>query len=109
CCQILGDMGAEVVKVERPGGEDARKHAPFYQGHSIYTMIYNRNKYGATLNTRHPEARRLLERMIERSDIVVENYRPGTLEQMGLPYERMREIREDVILVSISGFGQTGP
>jgi crotonobetainyl-CoA:carnitine CoA-transferase CaiB-like acyl-CoA transferase len=109
CCQMLGDMGAEVVKVERPGGEDARKHAPFYRGHSIYTMIYNRNKYGATLNTRHPRALELLKRLVATCDIVVENYRPGTMEAMGLGYEQLREIREDIILVSISGFGQTGP
>jgi crotonobetainyl-CoA:carnitine CoA-transferase CaiB-like acyl-CoA transferase len=79
CCQILGDMGAEVIKVERPSGEDARKHAPFHQHQSIYTMVYNRNKYGATLDTRRPEARELLEDLVRRSDIVVENYRPGTM------------------------------
>lgn len=109
CCQMLGDMGAEVVKVERPSGEDARKHAPFYRGQSIYTMVYNRNKYGVTLDTRHPRAREILERLVATSDIVVENYRPGTMEAMGLGYDRLKEIRPDVILVSISGFGQTGP
>ncbi|MEU6719034.1 CoA transferase [Nonomuraea sp. NPDC046802] len=109
CCQILGDMGAEVVKVERPGGEDARKHAPFHRGQSVYTMIYNRNKHGATLDTRHPAARDLLERLVRISDVVVENYRPGTMERMGLGYERLRELRPDVVLVSISGFGQSGP
>lgn len=109
CCQILGDMGAEVIKVERPGGEDARRHRPFFNGHSIYTMIYNRNKSGVTLDTRHGEALALLEALVARADIVVENYRPGTLQQMGLPYSRMREINPRVILVSISGFGQEGP
>ncbi|MFB9839810.1 CaiB/BaiF CoA transferase family protein [Actinoallomurus acaciae] len=109
CCQMLGDMGAEVIKVERPGGEDARMHAPFHRGESIYTMVYNRNKYGATLDTRHPRARELLAALIERSDIVVENYRPGTMAAMGLSYQDMTAIRPDVILVSISGFGQTGP
>ncbi|MEV5440548.1 CoA transferase [Streptomyces sp. NPDC052682] len=109
CCQILGDMGAEVVKIERPSGEDARKHAPFHRQQSVYTMVYNRNKYGATLDTRRPEALALLEDLVRRSDIVVENYRPGTMEAMGLPYRRLAELRADVILVSISGFGQTGP
>lgn len=109
CCQILGDMGAEVIKVERPSGEDARRHAPFYRGESVYTMVFNRNKHGMTLDTRHPDALALLEDLVRRSDVVVENYRPGTLESMGLPYERMRELNPDVVLVSISGFGQTGP
>jgi len=109
CCQILGDMGAEVVKIERPGGEDSRKHEPFYRGESVYTMLYNRNKHGATLDTRHPEAIELLEELVRRSDVVVENYRPGTMAAMGLSYERLRELKPDVILVSISGFGQTGP
>ncbi|MGV9887110.1 CaiB/BaiF CoA transferase family protein [Streptomyces sp. NPDC003395] len=109
CCQLLGDMGAEVVKIERPSGEDARKHAPFHRQHSVYTMVYNRNKYGATLDTRRPEARALLEDLVRRSDIVVENYRPGTMEAMGLPYQRLQELRPGIILVSISGFGQTGP
>jgi crotonobetainyl-CoA:carnitine CoA-transferase CaiB-like acyl-CoA transferase len=109
CCQILGDMGAEVIKIERPGGEDARRHAPFYQGESVYTMSYNRNKYGATLDTRHPAAIPILEQLVRRCDIVVENYRPGTMERMGLSYSRLNELRPGVILVSISGFGQTGP
>lgn len=109
CAQMLGDMGAEVIKIERPTGEDARRHAPFYKGESVYTMVYNRNKYGATLDTRHEDAPRLLEALIRRSDVVVENYRPGTLEKMGFGYERMRELNEGLILTSISGFGQTGP
>lgn len=109
CCQILGDMGAEVIKIERPSGEDARKHAPFYKGESLYTMVYNRNKYAATLDTRHPEALGLLEGLVRRADVVVENYRPGTMEAMGLSYERLKELNPAVILVSISGFGQTGP
>jgi crotonobetainyl-CoA:carnitine CoA-transferase CaiB-like acyl-CoA transferase len=109
CAQMLGDMGAEVIKVERPAGEDARHHAPFYKGHSVYTMIYNRNKHGVTLNTRHPEARRVLEELIRQSDVLVENFRPGTLEQMDLGYERLHELNPRLIVTSISGFGQTGP
>jgi crotonobetainyl-CoA:carnitine CoA-transferase CaiB-like acyl-CoA transferase len=109
CAQMLGDMGAEVIKVERPSGEDARKHEPYYRGESVYTMMYNRNKYGITLDTRHPDALALLEDLVRRSDVVVENYRPGTMERMGLGYGRLRELRPDIVLVSISGFGQTGP
>ncbi|PWV57624.1 CaiB/BaiF CoA-transferase family protein [Nocardiopsis sp. L17-MgMaSL7] len=109
CAQILGDFGAEVVKVERPGGEDSRHHGPYWQGESIYMFLYHRNKQAATLDTRHPRARRILEDLVRWADVVVENYRPGTLEKMGLGYERMKELNESVILVSISGFGQTGP
>ena len=109
CAQMLGDFGAEVIKVERPGGEDARHHAPYFEGESVYTMLYNRNKHGITLDTRHPRALGLLESLVEWADVVVENYRPGTIEKMGLGFQRMRELNPDIILVSISGFGQTGP
>ncbi|SDI00011.1 CaiB/BaiF CoA transferase family protein [Agrococcus jejuensis] len=109
CAQILGDFGAEVVKVERPRGEDSRHHGPYWQGESIYMFLYHRNKQAASLDTRHPEALGILEDLVRWADVVVENYRPGTLEAMGLGYERMRELNDDVILVSISGFGQTGP
>ncbi|MFC3996141.1 CaiB/BaiF CoA transferase family protein [Nocardiopsis sediminis] len=109
CAQILGDFGAEVVKVERPRGEDSRHHGPYWQGESIYMFLYHRNKQAATLDTRHPEAKAILEDLVRWADIVVENFRPGTLEKMGLGYERMKELNESVILVSVSGFGQTGP
>jgi crotonobetainyl-CoA:carnitine CoA-transferase CaiB-like acyl-CoA transferase len=109
CAQVLGDMGAEVIKVERPAGEDARHHAPFYKGESIYTMVYNRNKHGITLDTRHPAALGILERFVAISDVLVENYRPGTLAEMGLGYERLRELNPRLIVTSLSGFGQSGP
>ncbi len=109
CGQLLGDMGAEVIKVERPAGEDARQHAPFYKGASIYTMIYNRNKYGITLDTRHPSALGILERLVQASDVLIENYRPGTLAEMALGYQRLHELNPRLVVTSISGFGQTGP
>ena len=109
CAQMLGDMGAKVIKVERPGGEDARHHEPFFKGASIYTMIFNRNKYAITLNTRHKAAKEILESLIHKSDVLVENFRPGTLAEMGFGYERLRELNPRLIVTSISGFGQTGP
>lgn len=109
CAQILADFGAEVVKIERPRGEDSRHHGPYWQGESIYMFLYHRNKQAATLDTRHERALGILESLVRWADVVVENFRPGTLESMGIGYERMKELNPSVILVSISGFGQTGP
>ena len=109
CAQVLGDMGAEVIKVERPGGEDGRAQGARYRGQSLYTMAYNRNKYGITLDTRHPAAKGILEDLIRLSDVLVENYRPGTLESMGFGAERLQELNLRLIVTSLSGFGQTGP
>ena len=109
CAQILGDMGAEVVKVERPGGEDARFQGPFMDGESLYPLAYNRNKASVTLDTRHPDARPVLERLVAWADVLVENYRPGTLEAMGFGWERLHAAWPRLIVTSLSGFGQTGP
>ena len=109
CAQILGDFGAEVVKIERPTGEDSRHHGPYWQGESLYMFLYHRNKKAATLDTRNPRALAILEDLVRWADIVVENYRPGTIDKMGIGYERMKELNPAVILVSLSGFGQTGP
>jgi CoA:oxalate CoA-transferase len=102
-------MGAEVIKVERPGGEDARSFPPMIGGESLYVMTYNRNKLGATLDTRHPSALALLERLVTKSDVLVENYRPGTLAKIGLTPERLKELNPQLVVTSLSGFGQTGP
>src|SRR5215207_1372693 len=109
CAQLLGDMGADVVKVERPRGEDARHHAPFLGSESLYVLALNRNKRAMTLDTRHPSASEVLERMLRDSDVLVENYRPGTLAAMGFGPDRLREINPRLIVTSISGFGQSGP
>ncbi len=109
CAQYLADMGAEVIKVERPGGEDARGFEPRIRGESLYVMHYNRNKLGVTLDTRHPAALELLQGLVARADVLVENYRPGTLASMGLSPEVLHELNPDLVVTSLSGFGQTGP
>ena len=109
CAQILGDMGAEVVKLERPGGEDARRQGPFLGDESLYPIAFNRNKLGITLDTRHPLARDILDRLVGWSDVLIENYRPGTLEAMGLGWTRLHELNPGLVVTSLSGFGQTGP
>src|SRR4029077_196935 len=95
--------------VERPGGEDARAQGPRYRDESVYAMAYNRNKFAITLDTRHAMARGILERLIRASDVLVENYRPGTLAEMGFGPDRLRELAPGLIVTSLSGFGQTGP
>lgn len=110
CGMLLGDMGAEVIKVERPGkGEDGRSLGPFMNGESLYVPTFNRNKKGVTIQTRSPKGIQLLKDLIRESDVVIENYRPGTIKKMGISYEDLREINPRIILASISGYGQTGP
>lgn len=108
CAQNLADLGADVIKVERIGGEDTRQNAPRYSGKSIYTALFNRNKRAVTLNMRHARGREVLRDLAAWADIIVENFRPGTLEKMGLSPSVLAEINEKLILVSISGFGQEG-
>jgi len=109
CAQLLGDMGAEVIKLERPRGEDARDQGARFMGESLYAMAFNRNKHGMTLDTRHPAAAGVLERLVRASDVLVENYRPGTLDGMGLGADRLRQLNPQLVVTSLSGFGQTGP
>ncbi|WP_159014723.1 CaiB/BaiF CoA-transferase family protein [Acidisoma sp. S159] len=110
CGMLLGDMGADVVKVERRGkGEDARGIAPFVGDESLYAMMYNRNKRGLTLDFRHPGAAILLRALIAEADVLIENFRAGTMEEMGLGWETLRTINPRLIMVRISGFGQDGP
>jgi len=113
CAALLGDFGADVIKVELPGGEVARRLPPFLPGHakpiSSFHATVNRNKRSLTLDLRKPEGRDLFLRLAERSDFVVENFRPGTLAGWGLGYADVRPVRPDVIYVSITGFGQFGP
>ncbi len=109
CCQILGDNGAEVVKVEKPDGEPARHMPPFLKGESLYFIAYNGSKRGITINFRSPEGFALLGRLTAKADVVVENFRAGTMEKMGVGYEKMAALNPGLIMVSISGFGTEGP
>ena len=111
CTMMLADMGARVIKVEQPGkGDDTRGWGPpFVEGESAYFMSINRNKESVTINLKHPEGRRVLDALIARSDVLVENFRPGTLDRMGLGYRDLAERRPALVYCSISGFGQTGP
>jgi len=109
CAQNLGDLGADVIKVEGLTGEDARANSPAVNGKALYTMLYNRNKRAITVNARSTEGRALLRKLAEWADVIIENFRPGTLDKMGLDEATLREINPSVIVVSISGYGQSGP
>ena len=106
---ILRDMGAEVIKLEWRKGGDLRNSGPFVGEMSVQFAAYNRGKKSVTLNTRHEKGKDLFFRLLEVSDVVLENFRPGTMEQMGFGYERMAEVNPGIILASVSGFGQYGP
>lgn len=110
CTMILADFGAQVIKIESPEkGDDSRLIGPYVKDQSAYFMSVNRGKKSMTLNLKTPEGRDLLKEMIVRADILVENYRPGTMDKWGLSYEEVRKINPRLIYTSISGFGHSGP
>ena len=111
CTMLLADMGARVIKIEQPGkGDDTRAWGPpFVDGESAYFLSINRNKESVTLDFKKPEGRCLLDRLIAKADVVVENFRPGVLAKLGLDYETLSAKHPRLIHCSISGFGQTGP
>lgn len=107
CTMLLGDLGADVVKVERTrSGDDTRALGPYIEGESIYFMIFNRNKRSLTLNFRNPDAQALLRRLVLEADVLVENFRPGTMEKMGCGWEDLRKLNPKLIMARLSGFGQ---
>ena len=111
CTMLLADMGARVIKVEQPGrGDDTRAWGPpFVQGESAYFMSINRNKESVTLDFKRREGRALLDRLIAKADVVIENFRPGTLARQGLDYASLAAKHPALVYCSISGFGQNGP
>jgi len=110
CTMLLGDMGADVIKVERPdGGDDARRMPPFVEGRGQPFAVWNRNKRSVTADLKNAEDVAFVRALAQRADILVENFRPGTLAKLGLGYPDLRAENPRLIWCSISGFGQTGP
>jgi crotonobetainyl-CoA:carnitine CoA-transferase CaiB-like acyl-CoA transferase len=110
CAMLLGDMGAEVIKVEEPGkGDDTRGWPPFAGGESTYFMSVNRNKKSITLNLKAPEGREILKNLARKSDVVLENFRTGTMEKLGLGYATLARLNPRLVYCAISGFGESGP
>jgi crotonobetainyl-CoA:carnitine CoA-transferase CaiB-like acyl-CoA transferase len=106
----LADMGAEVIKVEEPGkGDDTRRWPPFVGGEATYFMSVNRGKQSVTLDLKAPEGLEILRKLAARSDVLVENFRTGTMERLGLGYAALRRLNPRLVYCSISGFGETGP
>jgi crotonobetainyl-CoA:carnitine CoA-transferase CaiB-like acyl-CoA transferase len=110
CAMILGDMGAEVVKIEPPGeGEYARRAVPGIRGQSLYTFIVNRNKKSLAIDLRSDGGLKVLRELIARADVLIENFRPGTMEKMGLGWDTVHALNPRLVMARISGFGQDGP
>jgi crotonobetainyl-CoA:carnitine CoA-transferase CaiB-like acyl-CoA transferase len=111
CTMQLADLGARVIKIEQPGrGDDTRAWGPpFVGGESAYFLSVNRNKESVALDLKHPAAARAIDALLARTDVVVENFRPGTMERLGLGYEAVAAKQPRAVYCSISGFGQTGP
>ena len=111
CTMVLGDLGAEVIKIERPGvGDDTRQWGPpFAGGESAYFLCCNRNKRSVTINLKTETGRRLVAELAAQSDVIVENFLPGTLDAWGLSYAELSQINPRLVYCSLTGFGQTGP
>lgn len=109
CAQMLGDMGADVVKVESLRGDDTRQEEPIHDGTSVYYMNYNRNKRSISIDFRSPHALRVLEPLVAGATVLLQNFRPGVMDQMGLSERRIRDLSPSVVYVSVSGFGSKGP
>jgi crotonobetainyl-CoA:carnitine CoA-transferase CaiB-like acyl-CoA transferase len=109
CAMLLADHGAEVIKIEPPKGDSARGMPPFVNGESAPFMTWNRNKRSVVMDLKQPADKAALLRLIDQADILVENYRPGVLDRLGLGWPVLHERNKRLILASISGFGQTGP
>ena len=111
CTMMLADLGARVIKVEHPGKGDDTRHwgPPFVATESAYFLSVNRNKESVSLDFKHPQGRDVLERLIARADVMVENFKPGTMDRAGFGWETLRARHPRLVYASISGYGQTGP
>jgi crotonobetainyl-CoA:carnitine CoA-transferase CaiB-like acyl-CoA transferase len=110
CTMLLADMGAEVIKIEQPGqGDDTRSYPPFIGKWSAYFANMNRNKKSIVLDLKNDEAKKIFKELVKKADVVIENYKPGTMRKLGIDYGDLKLINPQLIFASISGFGQFGP
>ena len=108
---LLSDFGAEIVKIENPDkGDDTRAYGPpFVEGESVYFMSVNRGKKSLTLNLKSPAGREVLTKLIQRSDVLLENFRRGFLQSIGFGYEEVARLNPRIVYASVTGYGHTGP
>jgi len=114
CGKVLGDLGADVIKVEKPGGDAVRKLGPFYHDiphpeRSLFWLAFNNNKRGITLNIETIDGQAIFKKLVGKSDFVIESFMPGFMDKLGLGYRVLGEIEPRIIMASITPFGQTGP
>lgn len=111
CTMVLGDLGAEVIKVEAPGGSDETRKwgPPFQEGVSAYYLCANRNKKSITANLKSEEGIKIIKELVKNSDVIINNFKTGTMEKFGLDYETLSEINPSIVYASITGFGENGP
>lgn len=109
CARLLGDLGADVIKVEPPTGDPVRHWGAQVDGQSIWWSMHGRNKRCITINLKSPEGRALLLRLVAKCDVVIENFRPGQIDKWGLGPDVLRAVKPDLVIVHISGYGQSGP
>ncbi|MFO7896454.1 MAG: CoA transferase [Candidatus Cloacimonadales bacterium] len=110
CTMILGDLGAEIIKLEMPGiGDDSRYFGPFKNQQSLYFLSLNRDKQSFTLNLKTARGKEIFRSLVQKFDILVENFRPGTMEKLGLGYAELKQINPRLIYAASSGFGHSGP
>ncbi len=108
--RICAEFGAEVIKIESPdGGDPLRKWRKLYEGTSLWWFVQARNKKSLTLNLKHAEGQAILKRLLGDADILIENFRPGVLEKLGLGWDVLHALNPRLVMVRLSGFGQTGP
>jgi crotonobetainyl-CoA:carnitine CoA-transferase CaiB-like acyl-CoA transferase len=106
---LLGDYGADVLKIEHPRGDPARTHGPSKDGHGLWWKVIARNKRTATLVLSRPEGREIMQRLVADADVLIENFRPGVMEKWGLGPEHLLEVNPGLVMLRVTGFGQTGP
>ena len=107
---LLSDFGAEIIKIEQPdGGDPIRSIGPFCEGESLWWNVEGRNKKSVTLDMRRPEGQAVLRQLVKEADVLVENFRPGTMAKWNVGWDDLKEVNPSLIMVSVSGYGQTGP
>ena len=109
CAQVLARMGAEVIKVERLGGEETRYHGPWVRKQSAYWVQYNSGKKSLSMDLRKEQGKEVLRKLVGVSDVLVQNFRPGTIEKMGFGYDVLKDLNPKIIMVNVSAYGQFGP